>query len=320
MAIARIITRVPQEVESLAEQLRGRGYEVEVAAPGESSSGTAELEITVDTYEIQDALTRAAQLAQAANSDIFVAPGIWERAAASEQPQGELEPPVEIVYAEAAEPAPMPAVTPAVQRGKAVREALAGFAGAVGHAGEQVGNSVFAASRRLAGVLAARRRAERRPSAPTPVVPIREQSPAPPVAAVRRLPQIANPRTPSREHEWKLAAIFSTAVALAVMLAWLVTTHKASSPIPAGMVMRSNGIQQQVPFGPVTLRPPALASARRVAPRAPKPQTVQQPARTSGAQRPQEDDEVVVRHFTKPNPAASRTMQSSSVKRFSDLE
>ncbi len=351
MALARIITRSRQDVESLAEQLRARGYAVEIVIPGEPGSGPAELEIVADTCTAGEALMKGRELAREGHVDVLVAPGILEPEAAPAIPEpiesepevvGETRAECDARVPTSAEPRPMEAPEPRVPRRKVFGEALTAFAGAVGDIGEQVGDSLLQSSHRLAGRIAAarvnrrqrqeetrRRRAlaiARRPIAQQPpvVTPISPpaavpQAAAPVAVSHRPLPQIENFRTPSREREWKLAAIFSAAVAIAIMLAWVAATHKASSPLPAGMIMRSNSMQQRVPFGPVTLRPPASVSAPPVS--APAKAQIAPPAVSAARTSPSRDDDgVTVRHFTPAKPAARTTQSRSGVKYFSDFE
>ncbi len=376
MAIARIITPSPHEVQSLADQLRGRGYTVEIVARDEVGVSTAELEISAETCAVEPALPCAAEQAQAADADVFVAPGICRAIEASKpslsQPEQEM-PAVNAVRAETASPAgvdhvveavelPQPGsdidavediapalaqplasvepslespparhdTPPAVNRTKPVREALAAFAGAVGDLGEKVDGSVAENVHRLSARMTAwraarldvreRRRAERRqaPAVKAAVVQ-RAIRPVPPLRP-KPLPQIANYRTPSREREWKLAAMFSAAVAVAVMLAWMLASHRPSPPLPADMLMRSNSIQQKVPFGPVTLRAPMAVNTQPVTPIAAKVPGVQHSPSPVHAQPSVQDDEVVVRHFTRSTPVSRTTESRNGVKRFSDLE
>lgn len=76
MAIARIITRNPEEVVALSEELRARGYEVETLAPGDLRLTPAEIEIVAEKVDRADALKEARKLARRDDADLLISPNV----------------------------------------------------------------------------------------------------------------------------------------------------------------------------------------------------------------------------------------------------
>src|SRR5437899_9746144 len=72
MARARIITRFPEQSHDLAENLRSRGFEVQTESPGKISPQPADLEITIEECDAEEALQRATSVQDAC---AFVMPG-----------------------------------------------------------------------------------------------------------------------------------------------------------------------------------------------------------------------------------------------------
>src|SRR6266550_3188905 len=72
MALARIITRFPEEAHELVESLRSRGFEVQTESPGKTSPRPADLEITSEECDAEEALQRATSVQDAC---AFVMPG-----------------------------------------------------------------------------------------------------------------------------------------------------------------------------------------------------------------------------------------------------
>ncbi len=72
MARARIITRFPEQSHDLAENLRSRGFEVQTESPGKISPQPADLEITIEEGDAEEALQRATSVQDAC---AFVMPG-----------------------------------------------------------------------------------------------------------------------------------------------------------------------------------------------------------------------------------------------------
>jgi len=72
MALARIITRFPEEAHELVESLRSRGFEVQTESPGKISPQPADLEITIEECDAEEALQRATSVQDAC---AFVMPG-----------------------------------------------------------------------------------------------------------------------------------------------------------------------------------------------------------------------------------------------------
>ena len=164
---------------------------------------------------------------------------------------------------------------------------------------------------------------EARPYHPRPAAPV---APMPAPAPMQRRRSLS-----AREREWVTAAVFSGALALAVMLAWVAANRRPASPLPAAVLMRSNSMEQQVPFGPVKLTPPVMpvvVPSPVVAPTQAPAQTqpAPKPARTTRAvsrapKQVEDDDAVVVRHFAPARPPVYTAIQSrNGVKYFSDME
>src|SRR5207247_9955752 len=72
MARARIITRFPEQSHDLAENLRSRGFEVQTESPGKISPRPADLEITIEECDAEEAMQRATSVQDAF---AFVMPG-----------------------------------------------------------------------------------------------------------------------------------------------------------------------------------------------------------------------------------------------------
>src|SRR5437870_2055083 len=72
MALLRIITRFPEQSHDLAENLRSRGFEVQTESPGKISPQPADLEITIEECDAEEALQRATSVQDAC---AFVMPG-----------------------------------------------------------------------------------------------------------------------------------------------------------------------------------------------------------------------------------------------------
>src|SRR5207237_8029883 len=72
MARARIITRFPEQSHDLAENLRSRGFEVQTESPRKISPQPADLEITIEECDAEEALQRAKSVQ---DECAFVMPG-----------------------------------------------------------------------------------------------------------------------------------------------------------------------------------------------------------------------------------------------------
>src|SRR5437879_10198752 len=72
MALARIITRFPEEAHELVESLRSRGFEVQTESPGKISPQPADLEITIEECDAEESMQRATSIQDACG---FVMPG-----------------------------------------------------------------------------------------------------------------------------------------------------------------------------------------------------------------------------------------------------
>ena len=79
MPVARIVTRTLAQqysaIKELSAQLRAAGYEVELTPPG-TTADAADLVVEIDELPAGEALDAAVRLAQKADSDLFVAPGL----------------------------------------------------------------------------------------------------------------------------------------------------------------------------------------------------------------------------------------------------
>ncbi len=76
MSVARIVTATEQNLGPLCAELRRAGYDVEFVAPGEKSDRPADLIITAETMDAEQALAAAEELASQVGADIIVAPGL----------------------------------------------------------------------------------------------------------------------------------------------------------------------------------------------------------------------------------------------------
>jgi hypothetical protein len=75
MPLARIVTRLAEDVDALERDLRARGFEVVTKSPDEISSEPADLEITVEECASEQALISASGIARALDKCVFIAPG-----------------------------------------------------------------------------------------------------------------------------------------------------------------------------------------------------------------------------------------------------
>ena len=75
MALVHIIGD-PRPAEQLAQQLRDRGYEIEIFPPGTQSSSKADLEITVEQCSAELVISKAVAVAQDENACLLVSSGI----------------------------------------------------------------------------------------------------------------------------------------------------------------------------------------------------------------------------------------------------
>lgn len=75
MQKARIITNSADKATNFAEQLRRRGFQVEIVPPDSSPSTDADLEVRLEACPKNAVLGRAAELATRDGADVFIAPG-----------------------------------------------------------------------------------------------------------------------------------------------------------------------------------------------------------------------------------------------------
>jgi hypothetical protein len=75
MPVARIITRVREDADELADDLRGRGFEIEIVSPDDIPSHSVDLEVCVEECATEEALTSAESVSQPQDVCVFIAPG-----------------------------------------------------------------------------------------------------------------------------------------------------------------------------------------------------------------------------------------------------
>jgi hypothetical protein len=75
MPLARITTRLAQDSQALANDLRARGFEVQTKSPDEAPSETADLEIALEECASEEALGNATNDPDARDFWVFIAPG-----------------------------------------------------------------------------------------------------------------------------------------------------------------------------------------------------------------------------------------------------
>src|ERR1700748_1650260 len=75
MPSARIMTRAVEDAHSLAEDLRTRGFVVQIVSPDYISTDPVDLEVTLEECEPEAALHRADDAPAAGDLCVFVAPG-----------------------------------------------------------------------------------------------------------------------------------------------------------------------------------------------------------------------------------------------------
>lgn len=75
MPLARIITRSPDDAYAIHQYLVDRGYRVEFADPSALNSEPTDLEIDVERCPVEEGLRLAAEWAETARADVYVASG-----------------------------------------------------------------------------------------------------------------------------------------------------------------------------------------------------------------------------------------------------
>jgi hypothetical protein len=81
MPLARIITDSVDESLELTMQLRSRGFQVETVAPGDVPNTPADLEVRLEECNSEEVLTHTAQVSEADDLWVFVAPGALDDSA-----------------------------------------------------------------------------------------------------------------------------------------------------------------------------------------------------------------------------------------------
>jgi hypothetical protein len=75
MPLARIITRIKEDADELANDLRSRGFEIEIVSPDDIPAHSVDLEVRLEECGTEDALTSAENVAQPQDICVFIAPG-----------------------------------------------------------------------------------------------------------------------------------------------------------------------------------------------------------------------------------------------------
>lgn len=75
MPSARIMTRAVEDALPLAQDLRTRGFVVQIVSPGQASTDPVDLEVTLEECEPEAALRQADATPEADDLHVFVAPG-----------------------------------------------------------------------------------------------------------------------------------------------------------------------------------------------------------------------------------------------------
>ena len=112
MPLARIITDSVDESLELTMQLRSRGFQVETVAPSDVPSTPVDLEVRLEECNSEDVLTQTAQVSEADDLWVFVAPGALDE---SVRPVRTIPPVASVIrIPEAKSPQSRPKVAPAV--------------------------------------------------------------------------------------------------------------------------------------------------------------------------------------------------------------
>ena len=200
-----------------------------------------------------------------------------------------------------------------------------------------------------------------RPTEPKPALPVEPvpaaaapEAPAPGVEhrstrRPRRVVVAPRGRRLSRAKQWRIAVASSVIFAAILMVIWKRVTEGPVSPLSPSMTQ--SNVEEQVPFGAVTLRPTAAAgqvtnphqqpspSTTANGPHSAKPSAAPKPSATKDTRRtaskpaakphrPEPSaggavaEDVVVRHFG-PKPAAQKPKpkpENATMKRYSDLD
>lgn len=176
---------------------------------------------------------------------------------------------------------------------------------------------------RAAGISAARAAAPRKQAEPASAEKLVQQQ-LPHSRPMPAHPFVASQR-PSSIAAGKAVAIGCAAGILVVLGLIANANRRPASPLSPGALMQNTALQQEVPFGPVTITPPAAA---------PKPSAVvngrTQPAvrpahRKPGASRPRTSsqngsDDVVLRHTQPPSSNPQPTASTASPKQHSNTD
>lgn len=172
-------------------------------------------------------------------------------------------------------------------------------------------------------------------SATVPPEPNRVSVPAIPISAPHAhasIPRLHR-RPSSRDRVFKRAAVAAAIVAAGVISIWsLGAVRRPASPLSQEQLVRSTIVEQQTPFGPAKVVPPAIRPAVRPVP--PQKKAVAKPpakartskmhsSRTRAAENRSADgggDDVVVKHFTDQKQVQAKVKTKNGVKIISESD
>ncbi len=276
MQKVRLITRFPANAGAIADQLRSRGYEVEIAAPGTTELRRVDLEIEMESCGVAEALGRAAELAREDDADVYVAAGCF--------PEEKSLPSTALVIS-----AP-PSVTDTVNGvaaglqnkrdllAKALREQRALMREArIAQRQRREQEAALQAVKRderarleqQAEILRVKEEQKRIALQQEEEKAMRRIAQAEQMGRARALRRTENrlPAVPAltrRTHEWRLAFAIATVFAAVLTLGWSASTRSPVTLLPQGLVNGRPPVEEQTPFGAATIRPsiasPALPS------------------------------------------------------------
>lgn len=287
MQTARVITRSPEDAGGLVDQLRRYGYAVEIVAPGQSSQSEADLEIEMELCNAADALDRAAELANADDSDVYVAAGCFHEEKLCAPAAFVVEPRLSAVDTMNGVAAGMrnkrDLLAKALREQRAmmrevrIAQRLRREQEAARHAVEHAESERLANEAEVARVEEEQERIALQQREEAAERRIAESEKAELARAIRRVewesPYVPPP--PRRASHWRLAFVMAAIFAAVLTLGWSAATRTRVSPLPPAMVIGHPSLEEQTPFGAVTVRPPVA-----------KPVVTSQPAGSSPAAKP----------------------------------
>lgn len=360
MQKARVITRSLEGAGHLADQLRSYGYAVEIVAPDQLNQSDADIEIEMEFCTVAEALDRAAELAQADDSDVYVAAGCFR--------EEKLPAPAEVVVASRLSAVDtVNGVAAGLQNkrdllAKALREQRALMREArisqrqrreqeaARQAVQQAERARLAKQAEVARVTEEQKRIALQQYEEAAQRRIAQAEKAELARSIRRVERESPyvPPPPRRTREWRLAFVIAAIFAAVLTLGWSAATRAPVSPLPPGMVNGHSSLEEQTPFGAATIRPPIAKPASTLLPAASlpvskpsaMPQVVQrtspkhsksghfrrehQSTRTDDARTAVDVADDEVRHVLPSQPVPTQPHSASpphaSLKRYSDLQ